>query len=227
MDRFTFGWIADIIYRGFSSKDASVLTSSFQEEFGLSHAFENDQLLNDMLHRHRNTIIGAASLKLLSEILTVYSVDVMKQAAVQIKLISMWEFASWSQLYLKLALLLTLQLFNTLCMNHHEFLMCRTGLSCSKTLSYQLFSHLLSRRTINKQDDNGHLVNMMTVDAHRVEHMFSNMHYIWSAPLQCTLIFWSLYGLIGNAALIGFIIMLAYIPLQYSTTLILKNQRKV
>lgn len=223
LDRLTFGWITRIFFHGFTGKDEYKLDAHLKNQLGVLERYDNDRLLRDILWRHRWSFIGSAVLKLASEIITVYSVDVMRQVASALK-----SGGPYSHLSFLLSFLLSLQILNTFCLNHQEFIMSKIGLRCSRSLLSHLFSSSLRHHHHHHSHcHEGRLVNMMTVDVQRVENMFGNLNYVWSAPVQCALIFWQLYGLIGWSALIGFLVMFLYVPAQYVSTQALKHARKV
>lgn len=220
-----FGWVTHTFLNGFSSSDEPKLDAHLRTHIGPVRRYDTDRLVRDILWRHRWALVWSAVLKLASEIITVYSVDVMRQAASALKKL-VETGGSCVDLSVLLGLLLALQTLNTFCMNHQEFIMTKIGLQCSRSLLSHLFSTSL-RHSSPACLDEGRLVNMMTVDIQRVENMFGNLNYVWSAPLQCALIFWRLHKLIGWAAMIGFVVMFLYIPAQYVSTLALKHARQV
>jgi ABC-type multidrug transport system fused ATPase/permease subunit len=224
-DRLTFGWVTHLIFSGYSSKSDHRLDAHLREHVGAAKRYDTDRLLRDILWSHRYALLISALLKLASEIITVYSVDVMRQAAAALKKLAE-SGGPYSQLSYLLGLLLGLQVLNTFCMNHQEFAMTKVGLRCSRSLLFRLFASSL-RHTSPAALHEGRLVNMMTVDVQRLENMFANLNYVWSAPLQCALIFWHLYKLIGWVALFGFVVMFLYVPAQYASTLALKHARQV
>lgn len=219
LDRLTFGWITRIFFNGFSENDEYKLDAHRRTQLGHLERYDNDRLFRDILWRHRWSFIFSAILKLTSEIITVYSVDLMRQAAAALQL-------GGDNLSFLLSLLLALQILNTFCLNHQEFIMTKIGLRCSRSLLSHLFSSSL-RHSSSSSVNEGRLVNMMTVDVQRVENMFGNLNYVWSAPVQCALIFRQMYKLVGWSALIGFIVMFLYVPAQYVSTQALKHARQV
>lgn len=221
MDALTFGWATSLIFKGISPKDHHTIRFHYNKVIGLRNAYKDTALIADILYQHRKSILIAGGLKLVSEILSVLSVQVMRYAAQMLRV-----DREVTDVVFPLLLLMTMQILNTFLMNHHEFIMCRIGLTCSRSIVNQVYNRLLIGGNEAELQE-GNMVNLMTVDANRVEHMFGHLHYIWSAPLQCTLIFWSIYGLIGAYSLIGIILMILYIPVQYCLAHLLKSMRQV
>ncbi|KAK9474869.1 uncharacterized protein V1510DRAFT_410888 [Dipodascopsis tothii] len=59
----------------------------------------------------------------------------------------------------------------------------------------------------------GDIVNLMSVDAQRIQDIAQNGQALWSGPFQIILCLWSLYGLLGNSMWAGVFIMVIMIPL--------------
>lgn len=64
-----------------------------------------------------------------------------------------------------------------------------------------------------KESTVGEIVNLMAVDAQRVQDVFSYIWILWSAPLQIAICLWQLYDVIGASLFAGFAIMILMMPL--------------
>ncbi|XP_067944116.1 multidrug resistance-associated protein 1-like [Watersipora subatra] len=64
-----------------------------------------------------------------------------------------------------------------------------------------------------KESTVGEIVNLMAVDAQRVQDVFSYVWIMWSAPLQIAIALWQLYETIGPSLFVGLGIMLVMMPL--------------
>ena len=58
----------------------------------------------------------------------------------------------------------------------------------------------------------GEIVNLMSVDAHRLSDLMIHLHMVWSAPLQIVLSLVFLYLAMGPSIFAGFAVMLLMIP---------------
>jgi ABC-type transport system involved in cytochrome bd biosynthesis fused ATPase/permease subunit len=58
----------------------------------------------------------------------------------------------------------------------------------------------------------GDVVNLMAVDAQRLQDVAQYAQIVWSAPLQIILCLASLYNLVGMSMLAGILIMIIMIP---------------
>ncbi len=224
--QLSFGWISRIIYEGFSSKHLSKCQEHIR--IYLPDTSKRDAPLSyrHIFREYRIMILTSSVLKLFSELIVVYNVDLIKKCALLVKDYASMKTGSDHELFLYLLFLLSLQVVNTFCMNHQEFLMSSVGLSLSRSLMDKIATDAISIKPKSDLDE-GVLINLMSVDTQRIEAVFGHLHYVWSAPVQCCLIFYSLYQLIGVYSLIGVGIMILYIPVQLLVTSKLKEHRKV
>ena len=59
----------------------------------------------------------------------------------------------------------------------------------------------------------GEIVNLMAVDAARYNELMHYLNTIWIAPFQVALALYFLWGLLGGAALAGFVALFVIIPI--------------
>jgi len=75
-----------------------------------------------------------------------------------------------------------------------------------------MFQSLTVSSRARQQTTVGEIVNLMSVDAQRLEVVISYLWMIWSAPLQIFLAIYLLYGLLGTASFAGLGAMFIMIP---------------
>lgn len=59
------------------------------------------------------------------------------------------------------------------------------------------------------------MVNLMSVDAQRMNDMCSYLNILWSAPIQIIISLYLLYGTMGLATLAGVVVMVLLIPFNF------------
>jgi ABC-type multidrug transport system fused ATPase/permease subunit len=67
----------------------------------------------------------------------------------------------------------------------------------------------------NKKDTKGNVNNLLSVDAQKIAEITAYIFFVYSYPLQIILSIWSLYKLLGNAALWGVLVMILCQPITY------------
>ena len=66
----------------------------------------------------------------------------------------------------------------------------------------------------------GEIVNLMSVDAQRLQDVTGYLWMVWSSPLQIALAMWLLWGILGPSVLAGLGVMVLLIPINgYLATL--------
>ena len=58
----------------------------------------------------------------------------------------------------------------------------------------------------------GEIVNLMSVDAQRLQDVTSFVWIVWSCPLQITVAIYMLWGILGPSVLAGVAVMVLMIP---------------
>lgn len=223
-DRFTFGWLTNTI-RYNRPVELAFSKQHLREQLGPSQTFDPEHLLGEVARRFRRPVLTAALLKLVSDVLVVGQVRVIAECMRFIKELVAAGHGVWSAgLHGRLLLLLAMQLANTLCMNHQEYLMTRSGLSVRMSLINQVFAAALLG---SRLADSGQLTNLVSADVHAVEAAFGLLHFMWSAPLQSGLILWQLYATVGSASLLGLAVLLLYLPVQALAASVLRGRKAV
>ena len=59
----------------------------------------------------------------------------------------------------------------------------------------------------------GEIVNLMSVDAQRLQDVTGYLWMIWSAPLQIVIAVYLLWGILGPSVLAGLAVMILLIPI--------------
>ncbi|KAI8094907.1 P-loop containing nucleoside triphosphate hydrolase protein [Gilbertella persicaria] len=77
------------------------------------------------------------------------------------------------------------------------------------------FSNVEEEKDEKKKDAKGNVNNLLSVDAQKVAEIAAYIFYLYCYPLQIIFSIWSLYKLLGNAALWGVLVMLCCQPVTY------------
>ena len=91
--------------------------------------------------------------------------------------------------------------------------------SCTLNSNFQpvtFFSFTQALRlssTARKQTTMGQVVNLMSVDAHRIREMYAYSTLLWTVPIMITLALFFLWRTIGVSCLAGLGVLLVFIPL--------------
>ena len=59
----------------------------------------------------------------------------------------------------------------------------------------------------------GEIVNLMSVDAQRLQDVTGYLWMVWSSPLQIIVALWLLWGIMGPSVLAGLAVMILLLPL--------------
>lgn len=216
----SFGWVTSRIIKGYTSKDR-FSPDHLASELGAYRHYDLNSFRSSVWRHHKIALIISFIIKLCSEFLTVEAINVMRTCTGKIKELKGDSFEDLVWLTLKL---LAMQIVNTLCMNHQEYILLRIGLSCRRSLISQIYENTMKSELTT---DEGRLINLLTMDVLRIGKMFEFLHYIWSAPFQSILIFYRMYKVIGKPAFIGISLMVLYVPIQLLSTNMLKTYRQV
>ena len=71
---------------------------------------------------------------------------------------------------------------------------------------------LLLSNSARRTSTVGEIVNLMSVDAQRLQDILTYLHMVWSAPLQILLSLGFLYQLLGPSVFAGLVVMVMMIP---------------
>jgi len=107
---------------------------------------------------------------------------------------------------------------------HQYFQRCfETGMRVRAGLVAVIYQKALILSNDERGKATGDIVNLMSVDASRLQDLCTYGLMIISAPFQVTLAFISLYNLLGWAAFVGVAIMIFSVPLNTMIANFLKN----
>eukprot|EP00833_Pecoramyces_ruminatium_P000081 jgi/Orpsp1_1/1174113/evm.model.c7180000048971.1 len=113
------------------------------------------------------------------------------------------------------ALLLILQVLATLNNNYYFKIVMEVGLSAKATIISIIYRKTLKLSQSTKQDiTEGQIINIISSDSSRIDELVCYLHSIWSSPLQLIVVLILLIRSLGFWALIGFSILVIFIPLQ-------------
>ncbi len=69
----------------------------------------------------------------------------------------------------------------------------------------------------------GEIVNLMSVDAQRLQDVTGYLWMIWSSPLQIVIAVYMLWGIVGPSVLAGLAVMVLLIPINGVLATIQRN----
>lgn len=89
----------------------------------------------------------------------------------------------------------------------------------SKTILFQqidrVFQALKITSAAKRSSNLGEIVNLMSVDAQRINDLMVNLHLVWSSPLSMLITIYFLYDLLGNSVFAGLGVLILSMPSQY------------
>jgi len=119
------------------------------------------------------------------------------------------------------------QLTYTISYNYSSKTVLEVGLSVRATIIGMIYRKTLKLSNKELQTiGQGKIVNMVSTDSHRIQHLLANGHYLWSSPLQLVIILVLLIRSLGIWSLIGFSIFLFIVPFQAFVMKLLVTLRK-
>ncbi|KAF9556671.1 metal resistance protein YCF1 [Agrocybe pediades] len=114
----------------------------------------------------------------------------------------------------------------TVCLNQYFQRTFETGMRVRAGLVTAIYNKSLVLSNDERSRASGDIVNLMSVDATRLQDLCTYGLIAISGPLQITLAFVSLYNLLGWAAFVGVAIMIVSIPLNTFIARILKKMQE-
>ncbi|KAL1454350.1 hypothetical protein WDU94_010619, partial [Cyamophila willieti] len=115
--------------------------------------------------------------------------------------------------YLYAFLLLLTSVVQTLLRSTYFDRMFRVGMRIRSALVSTIYRKALTiSNTARKESTVGEIVNLMSVDAQRID-VTSNLNLLWAGPLQIGLAIYFLWGIIGPSVLAGLAVMIILIPI--------------
>ncbi|KAJ2933863.1 hypothetical protein H1R20_g3220, partial [Candolleomyces eurysporus] len=114
----------------------------------------------------------------------------------------------------------------TVCLNQYFQRTYETGMRVRAGLVTTIYNKALVLSNDERSQSSGDIVNLMSVDATRLQDLCTYGLISLSGPLQITLAFISLYSLLGWSAFVGVAIMIFSIPLNTFIARILKRMQE-
>ena len=95
-------------------------------------------------------------------------------------------------------------------------------LKCFRNICF--FSQALTLSNESRKDTTvGEIVNLMSVDAQRLQDVAGYLWMVWSSPLQIIIAVYMLWGIVGPSVLAGLAIMVLLIPVNGILATIQRN----
>ncbi|KAK9376897.1 P-loop containing nucleoside triphosphate hydrolase protein [Lipomyces chichibuensis] len=101
----------------------------------------------------------------------------------------------------------------TACQHQHFQRAMTVGMQVKSALTSSIYRKaVVLSGEARSQKSTGDIVNLMSVDAQRLQDITQNGQVLWSGPFQIFLCLYSLYGLLGNSMWAGVFVMVVMIP---------------
>ena len=81
------------------------------------------------------------------------------------------------------------------------------------TLLYFIFQALKLSGSAKRATTVGEIVNLMSVDAQKVQDIFSYSNLLWEAPIEIALAMYFLWQVVGVASLAGLAVIIILLPI--------------
>jgi len=119
------------------------------------------------------------------------------------------------------------QLIYTICNNYHLKIVYEIGILV-RSIFVEIIYHKILKLTGKEMNTfgEGQIINLITFDVYTIQLLISNLHYLWSGPLQLIVILILLIRSLGVWSLIGFSFITIIVPFQAVVMKILVNLRK-
>ncbi|XP_018048305.1 PREDICTED: multidrug resistance-associated protein 1 isoform X2 [Atta colombica] len=190
------------------SVKASYRQTSGQVDFNSSRKKKVASILPPICKAFGATFIFGAFLKLIQDIMTFISPQILKLLIGFIE----GDEPMWKGYFYSVLLLLTAML-QTLVLSQYFHRMFLVGLRIRTALIAAIYRKALRMsNAARKESTLGEIVNLMSVDAQRFMDLTAYINMIWSAPLQIVLALYFLWNILGPAVLAGLAVMIILIP---------------
>ncbi|CAJ0609669.1 unnamed protein product [Cylicocyclus nassatus] len=222
LNQITFNWFTGLAVKGYkkplerddlwglNERDASTtLIPQFDEYFKpelkkcqeerkqkhgtLSASKCQPSVLMPLFKTYKFSFICGALLKLVFDLLTFVAPALLKQL---ISFIQDRRQPLWSMI-----------------LHQYFHLMFRLGMNIRSVLTSAVYSKAMNlSNNARKHRTTGEIVNLMSVDIHRLQDMTTFVMLFWSAPLQVILSIIFLWRILGVAVIAGLVILIAMVP---------------
>jgi len=249
--KITYSWENSILklgmHRPLENNDVYLLDPKFKEENNKKKFFEawkkdkttnesNSNLIKTMLKVYGFDFFIAGVLKLISDIANLIS-PVILELLLNYLIESDTNSTSNSTGFLGMiqknigwvyvGCIFSCQLIFTICNNYHLKIVYEIGILV-RAIFVDIIYHKILKLTGKEMQTfgEGQIINLIASDVYTVQLLISNLHYLWSGPLQLIIILILLIRSLGVWSLIGFSFITFIVPFQAVVMKILVNLRK-
>ncbi|CAE7095301.1 unnamed protein product [Rhizoctonia solani] len=235
--RLTFGWMTPLMKLGYSrfisEKDMAALSPSdtahslsdqLQKQWSRQIQSKNPSLWGALARAYGGPYAIAALIKTARDVLSFAEPQLLRFLLVFIAQYQAGKTESAFVGWAIAAAMFVLSVVQT-AMLHQYFQICFvTGMRVRAGLVTAIYNKALTQAP-DSQGARGDVVNLMSVDATRLQDLCTYGLIALSGPIQITLAFVSLYNLLGWPAFVGVAIMVISLPLNTFIARVLKNMQ--
>ncbi|KAG6828729.1 hypothetical protein H0H92_006917 [Tricholoma furcatifolium] len=236
---WSFGWMTPLMKLGAStfiteSDLPSLRTQDESKNLGqdLQDALQRHTLWKALFVAYGGPYAFAAGLKLFQDGLAFLQPQLLRWLLVYISEYQSARFADGTdgpsnlQGFAIAALMFVASVAQTVCLNQYFQRCFETGMRVRAGLVTVVYGKALVLSNDERTRASGDIVNLMSVDATRLQDLCTYGLIALSGPFQITLAFISLYDLLGWSAFVGVAIMIISIPLNTYIARILKRMQE-
>ncbi|CAE6455011.1 unnamed protein product [Rhizoctonia solani] len=237
--RLTFGWMTPLMKLGYkrfiSEKDMSALSPTdtahslsdqLQKQWAKQLHSKNPSLWSALAWAYGRPYAIAALIKVVRDVLSFLEPQLLRFLLTFIARYQAGKTESSFVGWAIAAAIFVLSIVQT-AMLHQYFQICFvTGMRVRAGLVTAIYKKALTQAP-DSQGSRGDVVNLMSVDATRLQDLCTYGLIVLSGPLQITLAFVSLYNLLGWSAFVGVAIMIVSLPLNTFIARVLKDMQEV
>ncbi|KAF8957433.1 multidrug resistance-associated ABC transporter [Flammula alnicola] len=235
---WTFSWMTPLMKKGastFITEDDlfPLIPSDESVNLGedLKKAMKKHKLWKALFLAYGGPYAGAAGLKVLQDLLAFLQPQLLRLLLAYISLYQSARFqpdkrpSDLEGFAIAIAMFVA-SVLQTICLNQYFQRTFETGMRVRAGLVTAIYTKALVLSNDERTRASGDIVNLMSVDATRLQDLCTYGLIAISGPLQITLAFISLYNLLGWAAFVGVAIMIVSIPLNTFIARILKRMQE-
>ncbi|CAE6405604.1 unnamed protein product [Rhizoctonia solani] len=235
--RLTFGWMTPLMKLGYSrfisEKDMSALSPSdtahslsdrLQKHWSHQLESKNPSLWSALARAYGGPYAIAALIKIVRDVLSFAEPQLLRFL---LAFIARYQAGKTESAFIGWAIATAMFILSVVqtAMLHQYFQICFvTGMRVRAGLVTAIYNKALTQAP-DSQGARGDVVNLMSVDATRLQDLCTYGLIALSGPLQITLAFVSLYNLLGWPAFVGVAIMIISLPLNTFIARVLKNMQ--
>ncbi|KAF9525987.1 multidrug resistance-associated ABC transporter [Crepidotus variabilis] len=236
---WTFSWMTPLMKKGstavITEDDLPPLKTSDQSvNLGkdLGNAMSKHPLWSSLFIAYGGPYAAAAILKVLQDVLAFAQPQLLRWLLSYISLYQEARFSpdvrpSQVEGFMIAGLMFVTSIIQTICLNQYFQRTFETGMRVRAGLVTAIYTKALVLSNDERSSRaSGDIVNLMSVDATRLQDLCTYGLIALSGPFQITLAFVSLYNLLGWAAFVGVGIMVISIPLNTAIARVLKRMQE-